>query len=69
MSGEGGKIVFENLPKKMSPNDPLPILRPSLYLLPTRSSMVWFEEEATRRTGGVSLTGLTDELGTRCKER
>ena len=28
------------VPRYMSPNDPEPIFRPSLYLLPTRSSMV-----------------------------
>ena len=36
----GSDIGFGGTPRKMSPNDPDPILRPSLYLFPTRSSIL-----------------------------
>ncbi len=32
-------ICKENAPRQISPNEPLPILRPSLYLFPTRGSI------------------------------
>ena len=34
------KYIITNSPRKISPKDPLPILRPSLYLPPTIRSML-----------------------------
>jgi len=38
--GLRGRGATTYAPRKMSPKEPLPILRPSLYLLPTRSSIL-----------------------------
>lgn len=35
------RLLFKNIPKYISPNEPEPIFRPKRYLLPTRNSILY----------------------------